>query len=517
MSARGWRERLFGLCRVGAIGLFLLVFTPIALRALTVVSHSCGASNRYSQKVILESLSLRKSVPLILSALAALMLLYAVLSRFARIHLSAALTALWLAASLLWVFAVQIVQVTDCREVINFARRFAEGDYTPLSGHYLNVYTYQLRLCLPLELLIRLFPKLDVNLLSQCLNAALGTAAIGVMGALCETLAGDGRARFASYALYLTFLPLFFFCTFVYNVQSMLLLCSAAMLCFARYVRTGRLRFGVAYAVLIALGVANKLNAAVPFLALLICAALHAILRRDRRILACAALSAVLALALPWLIVRQYELRGGVRMQADASTVSRLTMGLQDDSLIAPGWFNSYTEQFFDPAIATLSREEGIAVAKADLRERLREMAANPADTARFFSDKCLTQWLEPSYEILWWGNRTPKEGRFNGLAYRVYRDESPLNALLLTYMTAHQRAAYLLALLGAAIALRRRGDASQLMLPATILGGFLYHMIFEAKAQYIFVYAFYMMPLAAQGLCAVAGALAALGRRLRG
>ena len=40
------------------------------------------------------------------------------------------------------------------------------------------------------------------------------------------------------------------------------------------------------------------------------------------------------------------------------------------------------------------------------------------------------------------------------------------------------------------------------LALPVTILGGALYHLIFEAKAQYAYPYMVYMLPLAAIGLC---------------
>ena len=43
------------------------------------------------------------------------------------------------------------------------------------------------------------------------------------------------------------------------------------------------------------------------------------------------------------------------------------------------------------------------------------------------------------------------------------------------------------------------------LALPVTILGGALYHLIFEAKAQYAYPYMVYMLPLAAAGLCALA------------
>ena len=64
------------------------------------------------------------------------------------------------------------------------------------------------------------------------------------------------------------------------------------------------------------------------------------------------------------------------------------------------------------------------------------------------------------------------------------------------------RQAMYVLACIGTGASFKKRHDPVQILLPVTVLGGFLYHAIFEAKSQYIFVYAFFMMPLAAQGLC---------------
>ena len=59
-----------------------------------------------------------------------------------------------------------------------------------------------------------------------------------------------------------------------------------------------------------------------------------------------------------------------------------------------------------------------------------------------------------------------------------------------------------LLAAVGGVCALRKKGGAALLMIPVTVLGGALYHLIFEAKAQYAYPYMVYMLPLAAAGLC---------------
>ena len=83
--------------------------------------------------------------------------------------------------------------------------------------------------------------------------------------------------------------------------------------------------------------------------------------------------------------------------------------------------------------------------------------------------------------------------------------------------MDVYQQAMYALACVGMVRTFRRRADPAQLLLPLCVLGGFLYHMLFEAKSQYIYVYAFMLLPLAAQGLAAVMRCAGWLARRMEG
>ena len=69
-------------------------------------------------------------------------------------------------------------------------------------------------------------------------------------------------------------------------------------------------------------------------------------------------------------------------------------------------------------------------------------------------------------------------------------------------YMDAMQTAVYALSALGGARLMKKKDDMAALALPVTILGGALYHLLFEAKAQYAYPYMVYMLPLAAIGLC---------------
>ena len=56
--------------------------------------------------------------------------------------------------------------------------------------------------------------------------------------------------------------------------------------------------------------------------------------------------------------------------------------------------------------------------------------------------------------------------------------------------------------LIGELDGIRKRRDVLQTVLPLIVLGGMMYHMLFEAKSQYAYVYAVLLVPMAARGLC---------------
>ena len=487
---------------LAALIVFACVLALVTLGALGTTASSAVANNRMNQRVMLARDGFG-GLALTAALLLALAAVHAFLRRRAGRRAFAAALALWTAAALCFVLSVGLLPRADSALVIEAAKRFAAGDFSPLEGEYFSRVSYQLGICLPLEGLARLLPGLDLNLLMQALNCVISAALMALLCGLAGGLSGDARTSGAAALLYMAFVPMLLFNMFVYGVLPMLLLCVLAMRCFARCARTGERRFGVLYALLIGAAAALKPNAMIVMLALLICAAVHALQRKDGFLLLCAALSAVLCFALPAGVIRLYELRAGVTLAPDTGMLLRLAMGMQD-SMIAAGWYNGVIEEYW-PLSVTPEMEKAAALEM--LAARLREFAADPAGAWAFFKEKCLTQWAEPSYDILWYGAVCGKSGRFNGLAHAIFRDGSPVRALLAGYMNIFQQAAYVLALIGTCGMIKeKRIEAVQLMLPVTVLGGFLYHMLFEAKSQYIYPYMLLLLPLAAAGMDLLAG-----------
>jgi len=243
-----------------------------------------------------------------------------------------------------------------------------------------------------------------------------------------------------------------------------------------------------------------------------ICAVLDVMESRDYKLLLFAALSAALSVAAIRLIILQYEIRGGMKLTEDLSYLARLVMGLKGGGG-ASGWYNGYTDKFL-PLDVTAQMEREMAM--ADLREVLAAFAAEPGSLLVFLREKLLTQWLEPTNGCLWYGNLNGQHGALKALAAPVYAQGSGLRAALEGYMNVFQQALYLLSAAGAVDILRKKRGPASLVLPLVLLGGVAYHLIFEAKSSYSYMYVLLLLPLAAQGLCELESWLCVLYRRIK-
>jgi len=502
-------QRLSGFLAGAALIMFLVMMAALMLSAHVVTVHEGFENYPMNELVVFWWDNPILSIGATAAAVAVCMGLHALLEKGRRLHLEKLLFALWIAVSVFWVWGAGVVPRADSERVVNAALLFAADDYSALHMQYFHDYSFQLGFCLPLEIIARVFPALDLALMMQVMNVLMCVLMIKAMGGLAQELTGDIR-REAVKTLYLLFLPMPFYCTYVYGTIPMMCFTALSFLYFARFVRRGRQKDGWLFMLCMGIAVMLKPNAMVPLIAFCIVVVLLSMGTRSVQMLLYAAGAAVLSLGLPRLVVAYYEMRAGVDLCEDISMLSRLVIGLQL-SATGAGWFNNYTERFspyvMEPQMARV-------LLLADLRRLFEAFAQAPATFVQFMTEKCASLWLEPTYSALWHGAVADVAGRFNGLANMVY-----LGALRLPVeriMDAFQQAMYVLACIGAGSIMKKRHDPIQILLPVTVLGGFFYHAIFEAKSQYIFVYAFFLMPVAAQGLCVLERRLSALCKRIK-
>ena len=140
------------------------------------------------------------------------------------------------------------------------------------------------------------------------------------------------------------------------------------------------------------------------------------------------------------------------------------------------------------------------------LRNNLQKMANDPSATGDFFLLKTVSQWCTPLYQSLWSG---PLEDCGQSA-------HTPLLQSLYTGGTAEDvlsngMKAYILAFFGLSLLFilryHKQYDGWQICF-LTLIGGFLFHLVWEGKSQYVYPYFFSLMPFAALSMARIVRAI---------
>ena len=418
-------------------------------------------------------------------------------------------------ALLFWTFALGTAYIattklrapnySDSFLVTYGAQRAAQGDYSILSENYFHRFPFQLGYVLYSEIFFRFtalflhgLPEGYAVLALQELNLFWLLLQYHALIEITGLLFKDERIRKLLLLLLFFCLPPLLTSPYLYgNVPAYSCgVCAVWMLLL--FLKKGRMRYAVLCALLLAAAVTLKLNL------LIFCVAVGAawlvmLLKKPaRKSLLGLLLAAVCVLTLPGLPQKIYEKGIGVDYGDGIPMIAWMAMGFSE-GYAAPGWYSSeYTVDAFernghDSAATAAEARQAVA-------ERAREFRRDPAKMIKFFSQKLRSQWNEPSYGSLWLNQVYPSYSQ-KGFLYDFFCGSGARRTL--GTMNQFQQFVFLSLLFGL-IRLWRKKDLLRCLLPMIVLGGLLYHLLFEAKSQYALPYFLLMLPIAAYGLFTV-------------
>ena len=415
-------------------------------------------------------------------------------------------------ALMFWTFAVGTIFIattklrspifSDSFLVTYGAQRAAMGDFAILEESYFYRFPFQLGYVLYSELFFRAAnvvlrgePEGYAVIALQELNLFWLLLEYHALSEITGLLFKNVRIRKMLMLLLFGCLPPVLTVTFLYGNIPAFSCGALAVWMFLLFMKNGRTRDGVLCALFLSLAVTLKLNL------LIVCVAVGGVWlvmllkEPNRKSLLCFLLAAVCVLTLPSLPQKIYERRVGVKYGDGIPMIAWMAMGFSEGHA-APGWYREdYTVSAFEKngynSSATAENARHV------LEDRVRFFKANPAQAWDFFSKKLRSQWNEPSYGSLWVNRVFPSYSE-KGKMYEFLCEKGERETLAL--MNQYQQFVFLGLLFGI-IRLWRKRDIRRCLLPLILLGGLLYHLLFEAKSQYAMPYFVLIMPIAAYGL----------------
>lgn len=184
--------------------------------------------------------------------------------------------------------------------------------------------------------------------------------------------------------------------------------------------------------------------------------------------------------------------------------VAYVTMGLRDDPNRATlgGWYDAYNTKILRRF--HFDEEKASQQAKADLLQRIAIFVQNPRYAGKFFYEKVRSTWTEPTFQSIWTGPQIERrqytytnvlrsiyEGR---TGYRI-ANEIGMGILVVTYLLSTLYLIY--KLFWAKLSL----EPFELYSYVFFIGGFLFHLFWETKSQYVYMYILLLMPTVAHAI----------------
>ncbi len=406
----------------------------------------------------------------------------------------------------LWVVQSMSSPTNDSHIVTSAGVQIANGDLSALDRDYFIRFPFQLGYVFWTELWARLFGMTGGNyLILEFVNAlclALGEVALV---RLTHRLFGRREVTFATAVTLCLFVQPMIFCSFLYGTMPGFCFAMWSMLLFVCYLQADKWGYIIGAGLTLAVSVGLKLNNMILLVAMVIILLVHLLRGRCLRRLASIAILCVLVLTLKNVGLWRYEIGADKDFGDGIPMVSWLAMGL-NDAAAAPGWYShQYTVGNFNDA----GKDPDKAAEKSMevIRDRLTYFKENPGEAGDFFSQKILSQWNEPTYQSVWNNQvRGHYMDAFGFAAYACGEGEGTVTRVMdlgvqFIFFGFLAATAFLLVSQCRRQEERRPDEAALWLIPLTVLGGFLYHMLFEGKSQYVITYVTYMIPFAVWGV----------------
>ncbi len=416
-----------------------------------------------------------------------------------RISMSALLIAMaWVGIwSFWWILSADRVPVGDQAYVYGAASYFQEGNYYFFGkGGYLGMFPYQMGLVLLMELLFLFVGPYNYFAFEViCALMAVGIVYLGyrVVSAVAESMTAK--------VLYCVFmmgcLPMVFYTSWVYGDLPSIFFALLAFDALLKYEKDKKKRWLVLLATAVILAMLVRQHSWIFVLALILAGGIHAVKKKD----ICLGMVLLSLLLLPQLvyagIYEMYEIRSGEEKCEGIPYVATIAMGLQE-SRRGNGWYNNYHKDIYGQAEFDLELTSDIA--KQEIRNRLKVFRNNPSYAVWFFKSKVLSQWNQPLCQSVYFNTNydvpstPPAVGTFadsisSGNFSKVLALADRMQFIIYVGMLAYF-----------IFCLKRDSNLLHHVLVITMIGGFLFSIIWESKARYIFPYYVLMFSGAAIG-----------------
>lgn len=416
------------------------------------------------------------------------------------------LSCIFIGVGVLWIILTQLNPGSDPAKIYEIAMQWRVGDFSAFEeGNYLFVYPFQSGIVLFYYALSFLF-----GTKSYIGPQIVNVIALTIVYLLLTLLARiywktDRNLPLLVYPALMCWIPLFFYTTYIYGILPGMACAVGSIYLSARYLETRKYGYMIGSALCIGVATVLKMNCLIYLVAVacfMLYDALDTILSEGwgsrKKWMASVAFVILMGFSV-WGCNRMTEQfvehLSGYDMPEGEPMISWVVMGLSDAPK-GPGDYNGYIGDVYsgNHYDAELAAQQSVA----DLGRIIRRMKNAPIDEGFvFFARKTAYQWNDPTFISM-----ERMQGRGSAIKMKAFIRSiiDGRGSVVLSVFLNYVQTLILTGILFYLILNRSSRNLYELMGAVVFLGGYLFHMFWEASASYTIPYFAIMIPYAVKG-----------------
>ena len=489
------------ICKIICV-IFFLICLLLIFFSLRSTGYNPGGDGHFSEDVLFEQDSIFMNILEMGIFVICMGIFIATLDRLFGNRRRVNMILLWIfmlisgIGSLIWVVSLHEYPQADQYFICQVAMQMNAGDFSALQkGGYAAIYQQQLGMITLLRIFFKLFGDMRW-IVFQMFNALFVPVIIFGGYQITRVLSKDSSNTERIYLiLSFLFIPMYIYSPYVYGeIMSTAFSVIGIWLFLECY---AQMRWYKLLGLGLSMGIAVQLREnCIIILIAMVLVALVSCFCGNIKISMEVILASVIGVALLWGIIH-----GGIYARYIGDDVEgmpaslHIAMGTNDDGVNA-GYYNVYNYATFSEC--DYNAELADQKAKQKLKEFMLYCRENPYQAIDFYARKIEGQWNVPMLQCLSMNGKYNTDA-INGIAKKMYMGN--LSGYAQNFMNVWQQVVYVFSGILIVVIWNKWKKIEYYLLPVAVIGGFLFSILWEAKARYIFIYMILLIPLAAIGL----------------
>lgn len=396
--------------------------------------------------------------------------------------------------SILWIILVRPRIGGDSIHVSNIAQTFYRGDNNEFLNNktyagitlkeYMQGYPQQISLSFVYSIVFRILHFDEVGIL-RVINVLGATLIVTAIYKITKQLSKQYKINtILPLTIILTFISLPMLTTFIYGDIPSLALCLFSVYFMMKYIENKKTKFMISASLLTSIAYMMRMNSLIFIIATIIYLILNVIKEFDKKEFKKSIISIgiimiyIIISIIPAKIVENYYFN---KYNLDKNKIypkASFILMAMEESERGKGWYN---EKIAEPA---LHQEKNIKEKyNKKIKKRIGYLSKNIEYTCNFYSQKIISMWSENTYSAI----------MNNNIKNSLEKIKNPLiyyQKIIVVLLTA--------SCIIILIQNRKKISLEILFLLTIFIGGFAFHILWEAKSRYIIPYIVILIPITA-------------------